>query len=65
VSVDWDDYQPYHPGITRPLHELPRKEARAAYERMMASKGERIEALERLLRTNGIELDDRTSRSRP
>ena len=58
MSVDWDGYQPYHPGIDRPLRELPRKEARAAYDRMMASKGERIEALKRLLRTNGIELDD-------
>ena len=63
MSVDWDDYEPYHPGIDRPLDELPRKEALAAYERMMASKAERIEALERLLRANGIAFDDGSDES--
>jgi Family of unknown function (DUF6278) len=58
VSVDWDDYMPYDPGIDRPLHELPRTKARAVYEQMMATKGERIETLKQLLAANGIELDD-------
>jgi hypothetical protein len=57
MSVDWDDYRPYNPGIDRPLDELPRKEARPAAERMIATRGERIEALKRLARANGIELD--------
>lgn len=57
MSIDWDDYTPLNPGIDRPLHELPRKKARAVYEQMMATKGERIEMLKRLLAANGIELD--------
>ena len=55
--MDWGDYRPHDPGVDRPLHELPGKEARAAYERMMAAKDARIEALKRLLRANGVELD--------
>ena len=57
MSVDWDDYRPYNPGVDRPLDELPRKEARPGAERMIATRGERIEALKRLARANGIELD--------
>jgi Family of unknown function (DUF6278) len=58
MTVDWDEYDPYHPQVNKPLRELPRKEARAAYDRMMDTKSERIEALKRLLQANGIELDD-------
>jgi hypothetical protein len=57
MSVDWDDYEPFDPGVTRSLNELPRKEARLVYERMMATKGERIEMVKRLVAANGIDLD--------
>jgi hypothetical protein len=49
MSIDWDGYEPYNPDVDRPLQQLPHKQARAAYERMMATKGERIEMLKRLL----------------
>jgi hypothetical protein len=57
MSVNWDDYEPFDPGVGQPLHELPRSEARAVYERMMAAKPERIEMLKGLLAVNGIDLD--------
>jgi hypothetical protein len=53
----WNSYEPYDPGVDRPLHELSQEEARAAFERLMAAKDERVEMLRRLAEANGIDLD--------
>lgn len=50
MSIDWDGYQLYDPGLSVPVNELPRKEARRAYERLMQAKSARIETLGRLLK---------------
>jgi len=57
VSVDWDSYDIWNPGVDRPLHELSRAEAKAAYDRLMAAKPERFENLRRLLAANGLQLE--------
>lgn len=54
MSVDWDGYEPFDPGIWGPLHELSRKDARAAYDRLMSEKPQRIEALKAVLERNGV-----------
>ena len=56
MTVDWGDYEPFDPGVDRPLHELPRHEAKAAYDRVMAAKDQRVDALRDLLWRNGIDL---------
>ncbi|MFF1820697.1 hypothetical protein ACFVWG_25550 [Kribbella sp. NPDC058245] len=56
MSVNWDGYKPFDPGVSGPLNELTRREARAAFERLMAAKSERIDELRRLLANNGVEL---------
>lgn len=56
MSIDWDDYELYDPGVSVPLKMLPRAEARKAYERLMQAKPARIEMLRRLLKANGVEL---------
>lgn len=56
MSVNWDFYEPFDPGVDGPLHELPRKEAREAFKRIMAAKEERIDQLKKLLERNGIAL---------
>jgi hypothetical protein len=30
--VDWSDYAPYVPQVAQPLHEVSRREARAAFK---------------------------------
>ena len=57
MSIDWNDYEPYDPGVSRPLHEVSKSDARAAFERLMRAKGGRIDALSELLRANGLELE--------
>jgi hypothetical protein len=56
VTVDWDGYEIYHPGVSAPLATLPRTEARRAFFKVMAEKAARIEMLGRLLAANGVEL---------
>jgi hypothetical protein len=56
--MDWDDYEVFDPLVDRPLKELPRAEAKKAYDWLMQSKPARIEALRRLLAANGVELED-------
>jgi len=56
VSIDWDDYELYDPGVAGPVKTLPRADARKAFTRCMETKGARIEILRRLLKANGIEL---------
>jgi hypothetical protein len=58
MSTDWTDYEPFDPGIHQPVHELSRREAKAAFERLMAAKEARIAELDRLLCANGLGLDD-------
>jgi hypothetical protein len=55
--MDWDSYVVWDPGVDRPAHELSRAEARAAYDRLMAAKSERIANLRRLLAANGLDLE--------
>jgi hypothetical protein len=58
VSVDWDGYELYDPGVSAPLCDVPRAEARRAYERCMQTKSARIEGLRTLLEANGVVLGD-------
>lgn len=56
MSVDWGSYTAFRPGVDRPLGELPRREARAAFHRLMEAKADRISNLRTLLALNGVEL---------
>ena len=56
MSVDWDRYELYDPGVSAPLSKVPRAEARRAYERCMQTKSARIEGLRTLLEANGVVL---------
>lgn len=56
MNVTWGDYQPFDPGVSRPLHEVSRREARIAIQRLMTDKAERKAQLERLLERNGLVL---------
>lgn len=62
MPVDWGDYRSFDPGVDRPLHEVSRREAREHFERLMAEKPARKQALAELLARNGVELD-RSERS--
>lgn len=56
MSVDWGDYSPFEPGVSRPLHEVSRREAREAFRRLMKAKDDRVAELRRLLERNGVAL---------
>ena len=56
MTVKWDGYLPFDPGVSRPLHEVTKREARAAFNRLMDAKDDRLAELGGLLRLNGIEL---------
>lgn len=56
-SPGWDEYEIYHPGTLGPLSELPRAQARAAYDRLMAARGERERQLRRLVNAYGVDFD--------
>lgn len=56
LSVDWDGYEVYHPGVFGPLNTLPREEARRAFNTLIEAKPGRIEMLRRLLKANGVDL---------
>ena len=56
VTMNWDGYETYDPGVFGPLHTLPRAEARRAFNQLMDAKPGRIQMLRRLLKANGIEL---------
>jgi hypothetical protein len=55
--MEWSGYEVFDPSIDRPMAELPRKQARAAFDRLMAAREERIRQLHRLAAANGIDLD--------
>lgn len=57
MTVNWDSYEIYDPTVRRPLHELPRKDARVAFERLMEQKSARVDTLKRLVKLNGVELE--------
>ena len=42
MSIDWGEYQIYRPIGKGPVRLLPRKEARAEYNHLMAEKETRI-----------------------
>lgn len=54
--TDWTGYEVFDPGVDRPLHELPRREARAAFDRLMDARHVRIDELTRLAATDGVDL---------
>lgn len=56
MTVSWDGYSPFDPGVRQPLQEVTRREARAAFKLLMAAKSDRIEQLRELLRVNGVSL---------
>jgi len=56
MTVTLGDYAPFDPGVSRPLHEVTKREARAAFDRLMAAKDDRIAELRRLLSLNGVDL---------
>ncbi|MFK4084042.1 hypothetical protein ACI2LF_08055 [Kribbella sp. NPDC020789] len=61
MGVDWGDYEAFDGGVWGSLRELSRPEARAAFQRLMAAKPERIDELRRLLENNGVELSSSSS----
>lgn len=54
--MQWGNYEPFDPESWGPLQDLPREEARRAFDRLMAARGERIEQLRQLLALQGLEL---------
>lgn len=56
MSLDWDNYQLYIPDAPGPSNELPRREARQRYNKLMAHKAERIAELRKLVAASGVEL---------
>lgn len=56
--MNWNDYEPFDPGVREPLQQTSRAAARAAYERLMSARRDRISALQRLAAANGIALDE-------
>jgi hypothetical protein len=58
MTIEWDGYTPYDPGVRAPLHEVSRKEARAAFDKLMASRSVRIDELRKLLAANDVALSE-------
>jgi hypothetical protein len=56
VTVNWDEYEIYDPGVAAPLNLVTRAEARRMFDKAMSEKPARVETLRRLLRANGVEL---------
>jgi hypothetical protein len=55
--MEWNGYDVFDPGVDRPSAELPRKLARAAFDRLMAARDDRLVQLHRLAAANGVDLD--------
>ncbi len=53
VTIEWDGYEPYDPGVADPPNRLSRSEARQVFKRRMGAKSAHIEMLGRLLKANG------------
>lgn len=56
MTVDWDAYHPFDPGVEGPAATLPRRDARRLFDALMAARGARLEMLSRLVATDGIQL---------
>jgi len=56
-SLGWDTYEIFHPGTHGLLSELPRAEARRAYQRLMTARPERESQLHRLVEAHGVHFD--------
>lgn len=56
MSIDWDGYEPYDPGVSEPLRSLPRVEALRVFKDCMEFKPARLKVLRQLLKANGVEL---------
>ncbi|WP_405056849.1 hypothetical protein OG474_29430 [Kribbella sp. NBC_01505] len=56
MTVSWNGYTPFDPGVEQPLHQVSKREARAAFKLLMAAKAGRIEELRELLQINGVVL---------
>lgn len=53
----WDEYEIYHPGAAGLLSDLPRREARGAFDRLMAARGDRERQLVRLVGAYRVSFD--------
>lgn len=58
MTINWDGYKSFNPGVYGLPDELPRRLARAVFDKVMEEKDERIEGLRRLLAANGETLAD-------
>lgn len=58
MTIDWDDYEPFQPGVWGPLHDVARKDAREAFHKLIREKSARIEALRQLLCANCVDLSE-------
>lgn len=56
MTINWDGYEIYDPGVVGPPNTLLRAEARRAFQRLMTEKPVRIDMLRQLLKANGVEL---------
>lgn len=56
VSVSWDGYERFDLGVSGRYAEVPRREARQAFNRFLEARPGRIEGLGVLLGANGIDL---------
>lgn len=61
MSIDWDGYEPYDPGVSQPTRTLTRVEALRVFRHCMESKPARLEMLNRLLRASGVGLSSADS----
>jgi len=56
-----DNYVIFDPQVDRPLHELPRKDAQAAYDWFLSQKDLRIQVLKRYACELGFAVEDETN----
>ncbi len=56
MAVDWTGYRPFDPGVYEPLKRVPREQAQAHFERLMAARSERRQALAALVLRAGVAL---------
>lgn len=54
--MNWDNYELYDPGVWGPWRNLPRREARSAYNKLMKAKPGRIAMLKELLQASDVVL---------
>ncbi len=52
----WTEYELYETGVSVPLKQLPRREAKRVFEQYVDTREERVERLARLARGCGVEL---------